>query len=265
MLVDFDHSVLEECQLSGSKGASVTGRLSDGVWAGRMRSALGTKNRYAKANIERILAHVPPSGRVLIVGGGAIGQGMQAVYDSKQDINAIGFDIYGSPHVQLIADAHRIPFQNGLFDAVIVQAVLEHVLSPHVVVAEIWRVLKADGWVYSETPFMQPVHEGPYDFTRFTVSGHRWLFAKFDIVDSGPLDGPAAQLLWSIQYLVWGLTGKRTAGRIIRMLLKPMLLFDHLVKREFRVDSTTCSYLIGKRSGHELTPHEAVSYYQGAQ
>jgi SAM-dependent methyltransferase len=265
VLVDFDQSVLEEHQLTESQGASIiSGRNSRG-WVGVMRHIFKTRNRYAENNIEQVLGHVPPGGRVLIVGGGAMGEGMQRVYDSTHDIDVFGFDIYGSPNVQLIADAHHIPFQSGLFDAVIVQAVLEHVLSPHSVVEEIWRVLKTDGWVYSETPFLQHVHEGPYDFTRFTVSGHRWLFAKFSIIAAGPLDGPAAQLLWSVQYLVWGLTGKRNAGRIARIFFMPLLFLDRLVKREFRVDSTTGSYLIGQRSSHELTPHEAVHYYQGAQ
>jgi len=264
VLVNFDRSVLKEQQLTELKAASLVTRRAERSWFGVMRRLFRTRNRYAEANIRQVLEHMPPGGRVLVVGGSTVGDGMKAVYNSV-DIDVIGFDIYGSPHVQLIADAHRIPFQNGVFDAVIIQTVLEHVLSPSVVVEEIWRVLKTDGWVYSETPFMQQVHEGPYDFTRFTESGHRWLFAKFSIIDSGPLDGPAAQLLWSIHYLVWGLTGNRIAGLIIRTLLKPLLLLDRMVKREFRIDSTTCSYLIGQRCSSELTPGEAINYYQGAQ
>jgi len=60
----------------------------------------------------------------------------------------------------------------------LVQAGLEHVRDLWQVVAEIHRVLKDDGLVYAETPFMQQVHEGPYDFTRFTESGHRYLSAS---------------------------------------------------------------------------------------
>jgi len=58
-----------------------------------------------------------------------------------------------------------------VFDAVWIQAVLEHVLDPVRVVAEIHRVLRPGGLVYSEIPFMQEVHEGAYDFTRFRLSG----------------------------------------------------------------------------------------------
>ena len=93
-------------------------------------------------------------------------------------IALVAFDIYASPQVQFVADAHHIPLEDGCFDAVIVQAVLEHVLEPGRVVAEIYRVLKPNGLVYAETPFLQHVHEGAYElFTRFTESGHRYLFS----------------------------------------------------------------------------------------
>ena len=70
-------------------------------------------------------------------------------------------------------------------DAVVVQAVLEHVLDPQVVVDEINRVLKPGGLVYAETPFMQQVHAGRYDFSRYSDAGHRWLFRQFEEVDRG--------------------------------------------------------------------------------
>ena len=92
-----------------------------------------------------------------------------------------------------IADAHNIPIVNEYFDCVIIQAVLEHVLRPNQVVNEIFRVLKANGIVYSETPFLQQVHEGPYDFTRFTESGHRYLFKNFELIKSGASDGAGLQ------------------------------------------------------------------------
>ena len=52
-------------------------------------------------------------------------------------------------------------------------------MDPNKVAAEIFRVLSSDGIVYAETPFLQESHEEPYDFTRFTELGHRWLFRNF--------------------------------------------------------------------------------------
>ena len=58
-------------------------------------------------------------------------------------------------------------------------------VEPEKVVAEIYRVLKENGIVYAETPFMQQVHEGAYDFTRYTVLGHRYLFRQFHALSIG--------------------------------------------------------------------------------
>ena len=51
-------------------------------------------------------------------------------------------DIYPSPNVNLIADAHYLPFPKESYDIIIIQAVLEHVINPYKVVSEIYRILK---------------------------------------------------------------------------------------------------------------------------
>ena len=63
-------------------------------------------------------------------------------------------------------------------------------------------MLKGRGVVYAETPFMQQVHMGPYDFTRFTHSGHRRLFRRFEEVESGAVCGPGMALAWAYQYFL---------------------------------------------------------------
>lgn len=54
--------------------------------------------------------------------------------------------------------------------------------------------------MYAETPFMQQVHLGPYDFTRFSLLGHRRLFRNFDQEISGTICGPGTALAWAISY-----------------------------------------------------------------
>ena len=73
----------------------------------------------------------------------------------------------------------------------------------------IFRVLKRDGVVYAETPFMQQVHEGAHDFTRFTVTGHRYLFKKFSQITIGGLGGTEIVLAWSIKYFFWSILRNR--------------------------------------------------------
>jgi SAM-dependent methyltransferase len=94
----------------------------------------------------------------------------------------------------LICDGHDLPFKDGSFDAVVAQAVFEHVPDPVRVVSEVRRVLKAGGYIYADTPFLQPAHSTPYDFHRFTFVGYRQLFAGFDRVTLQPMGGPGHAL-----------------------------------------------------------------------
>ena len=70
---------------------------------------------------------------------------------------------------------------------------------------EIYRVLNKKGIVYAETPFMQQVHEGAYDFARFTVLGHRYLFKDFEMIEIGGNKGPEFVLAWAVRYFFWAL------------------------------------------------------------
>lgn len=176
VLVDFDRSVLDPAWVLNSDGASVLPRKASKTGALVKKYLLhGGADTVARANANRFLAEASRFSSqplVLIIGGGKRGIGTDPIYDSPQ-AKVVGFDVYASPLTHFIADGHRIPVADSLFDGVWIQYVMEHVLEPWVVAAEIARVLKPNGVVYSETPFLQQVHERAYDFCRFTHSGHR--------------------------------------------------------------------------------------------
>ncbi len=156
-----------------------------------------------------------------MIGGGTIGDGLDALY-AAPELDIVAFDIFPTPCTQFVADAHRIPLRDGAVDAVVVQAVLEHVLDPWRVAAEIHRVLRPDGLVYADTPFLQPVHEGPYDFTRFTESGHRWLFRDFELIESGVVEGPGAQVADSLAQAARSVVPLRGVGPLVRFAATPL-------------------------------------------
>lgn len=45
-----------------------------------------------------------------------------------------------------------LPFKDGSFGGVIVTEVLEHVPLPQVALAEAWRILRPQGWLYLTAP-----------------------------------------------------------------------------------------------------------------
>ena len=199
--------------------------------------------------------------RILVVGGGAIGSGAEQLYGDGT-IDVIGFDVYASAFTQVIADGHRIPFASGTFDGVWIQAVLEHVLDPGVVVGEIHRVLKQDGLVYADTPFMQQVHEGAYDFTRFTLSGHRWLFRQFDLIDAGVVAGAGSAFLWSARFLVRALTGSNKLATLASYPLLWLRFLDRIAKRRFNADGACGVYFFGRKATKPIGPRDVIAFYE---
>lgn len=263
VLVDFDRSVLAADRVRATGGQSLVGRRR-GRLLRLAKTLLKPRNKVVEYNLTTLINILPSNARVLVVGGGERGAGTGVLY-AAPGLRLTAFDIYASEDVQLIADAHAIPFADATFDAVLVQAVLEHVLEPQRVVEEIHRVLRPDGLVYAETPFLQNVHEGAWDFTRFTESGHRWLFRAFEKIDSGPIGGPAAQLVWSLSYLAWALTRRRAAARVVRALTGALEFLDRLIPVAYRIDSATGTYFLGRRSQSAITAKDAVAGYLGAQ
>ena len=202
--------------------------------------------------------------RVLIVGGGTIGQGMEPLYKNAR-IEIVSFDIYASPFVQFIADAHRIPLPDESFDAAIIQAVLEHVLVPEKVISEIYRILKVNGLVYAETPFFQHVHEGAYDFTRFTESGHRYLFRRFELLRSGASAGAGTELLWSLDNFFRGLFRSKRLGKVIKLFFFWLQYCDALIPDSYNIDSAIGVYFWGKKQETTINGKDLISHYKGAQ
>ena len=201
---------------------------------------------------------------ILVIGGGAIGSGLEGFY-AAEGVDIIAFDIYDSDNVQFLADGHQLPLADGAVDAVVIQAVLEHVLRPDAVVEEIHRILTKDGVVLADVPFMQQVHEGPYDFTRYSESGLRYLFRRFDVLESGPNAGLGTSLLWALDYFVRGLTRIPASGFIVRLFFFWLPFLDSWLDPRQTVDGANSVYFYGRRGLTTVTPSQMVSHYSGAQ
>ncbi len=72
-------------------------------------------------------------------------------------------------------DGKNIPFQDGEFDSVITNQVLEHVFNPDVFILEVNRVLKDGGILLISIPFIWDEHEQPYDYARYSSFGLKYL------------------------------------------------------------------------------------------
>jgi SAM-dependent methyltransferase len=263
-LVDFESSVLDADRLRAEGGASDVRRSR---FAGPLRRLLHPTNTTAEVNVTRMVRELRADNpgrrpRVLVVGGGTVGDGLQSLYAGR-DVDVISFDIYASAAVQFVGDAHSIPLAEGSVDGVVVQAVLEHVLEPARVAAEIHRVLRPGGIVYADTPFLQQVHEGPYDFTRFTDSGHRFLFRGFERIDSGPVAGAGTALRWSVDHFVRALTRSVALGRVVSLCFFWLSHLDRYLDPRHSLDAASSVFFLGRKTDRPISGADIIDYYQG--
>ncbi len=260
VLIDFNNSVIEE---DAAHRMSNTPGLLNRIAAPLLGLTNGSGGVTAMAKAGELLSGVR-SARVLIVGGGGRWEGLDRFVAAAPSVEILNTDIYPGPFVHVLSDAHQLAFADESFDMVITQAVLEHVIDPPVAVQEFWRVLKPDGLVLADTPFMQPVHAGAYDFTRFTPLGQRALFKRFTQLATGVSAGPMSALRWSIEHAFRSLFRSRYPAILVRPLTAPFGWFDQFSSR-FALDGCCGSYFIGRKSQTTATPKEIIAAYHGAQ
>ena len=206
---------------------------------------------------------------VLVVGGGLRGKGVSQLADAP-GFRVINVDPAPDSAAAVFCDAHDLPFADGSVDAVVVQAVLEHVADPWRCVDEIHRVLKPEGIVYSETPFMQQVHLRGFDFTRFSHIGHRRLFRRFAEIESGAVAGPGTALAWAWRYFLASFARSPRAAKVLfwigRVTGIVIEQFDHLLgQRPGALDGASCVFFLGTRSPRAISDRDVLAGYRGAQ
>ncbi len=231
------------------------------------------RSRPSRANYEHLAVLLAPPGggggrpRVLVVGGRVLGAGMEPLADGR--FNLVETDLALGPRTAIVCDAQALPFADGSFDGVVIQAVLASVPDAARAVSEIHRVLAPAGLVYAEDSFMQAVYGGKHDFTRWTALGQRRLFREFAEVRSGIVDGPGTALSWCWQYFLLGFARSRVqrnllllVGRLSGFWLK--YLDDLIGDRPPGFDAASGVFFLGRRADSVIGDREIVASYRGA-
>jgi SAM-dependent methyltransferase len=254
----------EETSVFGGAGASSPG-VSTGLGRRLPKLSLDDVSIRNYRRLRDELLAAAGSITVLVVGGGDGGAGQRALEHPR--INVVMTDVFAGPAIDYVVDAHDLPFGDGTFDAVVAQAVLEHVLDPIRCVSELHRVLKEDGLVYSEVPFMQQVHLGSHDFTRYTLLGHRRLFRQFRELESGAVGGAGSALAWSLTYFVNSFSRSARSRRVLnaagRAAFFLLRYLDRFTNTEASLDAASAIYFLGRRSTTTLSDEDLLQGYRG--
>lgn len=170
----------------------------------------------------------------------------------SQDI--INIDIFSYDNVDIVCDIKDLPFKDNSIDIIMNNAVLEHVPYPQKVVDEIYRVLKPNGLIYTQFPFMQGFHASPFDFTRVTEEGIKILHKDFKPIEIKPYGGPTSGMLWLLQEWIAILLsfGSKKAHLIIYILVMcvtfPIKFLDILlIKHPMAKNITSGIVFIGRK------------------
>jgi len=187
---------------------------------------------------------LPPGSLVINVGSGSKFVGA----------NVVNLDYYAFPDVHIVADATKLPFQDGSVDAVVCESLLEHAEDPEAIAREIARVVRPGGMAYILVPFMLGYHSAPSDYRRWTMSGLRGLFADFEETRGGTAFGPTVTLNHALSsWLALGLSfGSAKIYQLlaaaIMALLSPLSQLDRLLALHPNADDVAYAiYFLGRR------------------
>jgi SAM-dependent methyltransferase len=114
---------------------------------------------------------------------------------------ATNLNVYPWPNVDIVGDAHSLPYCDSSVDNIMSRAVLEHLSDPQIAVNEMYRVLKNEGLIFLAVPFLQPYHGYPDHYRGLTKTGLEFICenAGFTRIDSGSALGPC----WTLNQMVY--------------------------------------------------------------
>lgn len=172
---------------------------------------IGKKNREEFSRIIKKTGFKEP---IIDIGSGPVEDGNTNGLSEEILKKRISFDYGLHLGTCLVADVNNLPFKNDSVSGVLFQGVIEHIENPERAILEINRVLKNNGLIYAEAPFLQHLHYDPIDHCRFTLDGLAHIFRDFKNIDSGVLYGPSAVMVdvlteyfavfFKSQILYWG-------------------------------------------------------------
>lgn len=199
-----------------------------------------------RPEIPRTLALLKPNARLCDIGGGGrrIAPGVVTV------------DIVPGPNVDIVSDIHELQIPDESFDCVFCTGTLEHVRDPWKAVRELHRILRPEGLVHIDVPFIQPYHPDPTDYWRFTLDGLRLLCQDFEEHAAGVHIGPTCGLVWLAREWTNSWTSNRILSTMlmvpVALLTAPIRYLDYLLVRTKRSHYVASAvFFRGRKLGRE--------------
>lgn len=115
-------------------------------------------------------------GKVLEIGAGKYNNQRDKIDNGGQYFS---FNLLFSEEPDISGDASYMPIKENCIDSIVMLEVLEHIVTPSLVIQECHRVLKPGGTIICSTRFICPQHGAPHDYFRYTSDSIKILFRSF--------------------------------------------------------------------------------------
>lgn len=135
---------------------------------------------------------------ILDIGGGLVDRGTQISTLGSRTV----IDIIPGSNVDVVGDAHNLPFDNDSFEVITSFMVLEHLYNPILAIKECQRVLKPKGLLVLSTVQYWHSHGHPDDYYRYTKDGLKYICqnAGLDVIKIWSIGGPVLIIFHAIEF-----------------------------------------------------------------
>jgi SAM-dependent methyltransferase len=161
--------------------------------------------------------------------------------------DVIALDHRPRPDLDLLGDAHHLPFRDACIDAIVCTEVFEHLLDPTAAAGELIRILKPGGRLVLTTRFCFPLHDRPADYWRFTSYTLARLFAPLDPVVRPQHTAYQTLLVLLVRLVIEQTRLNRIVGPPVLALCALLWGLDPVLGRLLPGDSLTSGYLVAGR------------------
>ena len=170
--------------------------------------------------------------------------------------NVIRMDVTLTPYVDVVGDAHMMPFLPGTFDFVLSLAVIEHLRQPFVPAQEMYNLLRNGGYVYGDCNFVFAYHGYPHHYFNASQQGLEQVFGSFEKLRSGvaPYQMPSEAIrMLLITYLNSMRPSDVPDVAAFRQLLRevldqPLQAYDELFTEDGALNVAAGVFFFGRKS-----------------
>jgi uncharacterized protein YbaR (Trm112 family) len=173
--------------------------------------------------------------------------------------NVIRMDVTLTPYIDVVGDAHALPFLPETFDFIFSLAVFEHLRQPFIAAQEIYNALRNGGYAYHECNFVFAYHGYPHHYFNASEQGLEQVFASYDKLRTGvaPYQMPSLAIrMLLLSYLRDMGPSDNPDLHALRSLLRnvldqPLGTYDGLFSEEAALRTAAGVFFFGRKSVSE--------------